>query len=81
MVALHFRLLCDTKIHRTSEKYIIKDMDMKKTNRRRSVILVFLVVFGLGLLEARGEVAQPQTSGRGFSLKLSGGMGFFLDGG
>lgn len=56
-------------------------MDMKKTNRRSSVILVFLTIFGLGLLEARGEVAQPQASGRGFSLKLSGGMGFFLDGG
>jgi len=48
---------------------------MKKMKRRRFVIIVFLAVCWLGLLAARGEAAQPQASGRGFSLKLSGGLG------
>lgn len=56
---------------------------MNLGNTRKLYTAAFLAVWLLGLAAAVGECAQPQTrtSGKGFSLKFSGGMGYFLDGG
>lgn len=56
---------------------------MKQRKSRKIIIAGFCVISFFGLLAVRSECAQPQTqaSQKGFSLKLSGGMGFFLGGG
>jgi len=62
---------------------------MKRENPKRYAILIILAVGCLGLLITRAEAgqakpaqpkaAQAKASEMGFSLKFSGGMGFFLD--
>ncbi len=64
---------------------------MKRKNSKRYIVLTILAIFNLGLLvtQAYAEQAKPgqarpaqtRASGMGFSLKLGGGLGFFLDGG
>ena len=64
---------------------------MKRMNPKRYGVLIILMVGCLGMLINRAEaaqtkaaqpkVSQAKASGMGFSLKVSGGMGFFLDGG
>jgi hypothetical protein len=64
---------------------------MKRKNPKRYGILIILAVGCLGLLinqaeagqakAAQPKAAQAKASEMGFSLRFSGGMGFFLDGG
>jgi hypothetical protein len=64
---------------------------MKRMNPKRYGVLIILMLGCLGMLINRAEAAQTKAaqpkayqakaSGMGFSLKVSGGMGFFIGGG